>query len=125
MADLLYKVDVYNIVAVCLEVYRTLGFGFSEVVYKDAIEIEFKARNIHYLRENAIVVLYKDTPLNRRFRIDFSVFDKIIVEVKVNKDGITDAAVAQTLNYLKASGMKLGLVVNFGGTSLNYKRLIY
>lgn len=125
MADLLYKVDVYNIVAVCLEVYKTLGLGFSEVVYKDAMEIEFKARNIHYLRENAIVVLYKDTPLNRRFRIDFSVFDKIIVEVKVNKDGITDAAIAQTLNYLKASGMKLGLVVNFGGTSLNYKRLIY
>lgn len=125
MADLLYKVDVYNIVAVCLEVYKTLGFGFSEVVYKDAMEIEFIARNIHYLRENAIVVLYKDTPLNRRFRIDFSVFDKIIVEVKVNKDGITDAAIAQTLNYLKASGMKLGLVVNFGGTSLNYKRLIY
>jgi len=125
MADLLYKVDVYNIVAVCLEVYKTLGFGFSEVVYKDAMEIEFKARNIYYLRENAIVVLYKDTPLNRRFRIDFSVFDKIIVEVKVNKDGITDAAIAQTLNYLKASGMKLGLVVNFGGTSLNYKRLIY
>ena len=125
MADLLYKVDVYNIVTVCLEVYKTLGFGFSEVVYKDAMEIEFKARNIHYLRENAIVVLYKDTPLNRRFRIDFSVLDKIIVEVKVNKDGITDAAIAQTLNYLKASGMKLGLVVNFGGTSLNYKRLIY
>ncbi|MFY7839661.1 MAG: GxxExxY protein [Lacibacter sp.] len=125
MADLLYKVDVYNIVTVCLEVYKTLGFGFSEVVYRDAMEIEFKARNIHYLRENAIVVLYKDTPLNRRFRIDFSVFDKIIVEVKVNKDGITDAAIAQTLNYLKASGMKLGLVVNFGGTSLNYKRLIY
>ena len=125
MADLLYKVDVYNIVTVCLEVYKTLGFGFSEVVYKDAMEIEFKARNIHYLRENTIVVLYKDIPLNRRFRIDFSVLDKIIVEVKVNKDGITDAAIAQTLNYLKASGMKLGLVVNFGGTSLNYKRLIY
>lgn len=125
MADLLYKVDVYNIIAVCLEVYKTLGFGFSEVVYKDAMEIEFKARKINFLRENEIVVLYKDIPLNRSFRIDFCVFDKIIVEVKVNKDGITDTAVAQTLNYLKASGMKLGLVVNFGGTSLNYKRLIY
>lgn len=125
MADLLYKVDVYNIAAVCFEVYKTLGFGFSEVVYKDAMEIELKARKINYLRENEIVVLYKDIPLNRSFRIDFRVFDKIIVEVKVNKDGITDSAVAQTLNYLKASGMKLGLVVNFGGTSLNYKRLIY
>lgn len=125
MADLLYKVDVYNIVAVCLEIYKTLGFGFSEVVYKDAMEIEFKARKINYLRENEIVVLYKNIPLNRSFRIDFRVFDKIIVEVKVNKDGIIDSAVAQTLNYLKASGMKLGLVVNFGGTSLNYKRLIY
>ncbi len=125
MADLLFKVDVYNIIAVCLEVYNTLGFGFSEVVYKDAIEIEFKARKIDYLRENEIVVLYKNIPLNRSFRTDFCVLDKIIVEVKVNKDGITDSAVAQTLNYLKASGMKLGLVVNFGGTSLNYKRLIY
>ncbi len=125
MADLLYKFDVYNIIAVCLEVYNTLGFGFSEVVYKDAMEIEFKARKINYIRENEIVVLYKNISLNRSFRIDFRVFDKIIVEVKVNKDGITDSAVAQTLNYLKASGMKLGLVVNFGGTSLNYKRLIY
>ncbi len=125
MADLLYKVDVYNIAAVCFEVYNTLGFGFSEVVYKDAMEIEFKARKINYLRENESVVLYKNIPLNRSFRTDFCILDKIIVEVKVNKEGITDSAVAQTLNYLKASGMKLGLVVNFGGTSLNYKRLIY
>lgn len=125
MADLLYKVDVYNIVAVCLEVYKTLGFGFSEVVYKDAMEIEFKTRQINYIRESELVVLYKDIQLNRSFRNDFCVLDKIIVEVKVNKEGITDSAVAQTLNYLKASRMKLGLVVNFGGTSLNYKRLIY
>ncbi|RXK59624.1 GxxExxY protein [Lacibacter luteus] len=125
MTGIIYKTEVYQIIGVCLEVYKTLGFGFQEVVYKDAMEIEFLERGIKYVRENKLVVLYKGKQLNRTFNTDFTIHEKFLVEVKVNKDGIADSAVAQTLNYLKASGMKLGLVVNFGGTSLNYKRLIY
>jgi GxxExxY protein len=125
MGEILYKADVYKIVGVCLEVYNTLGYGFQEIVYKDAMEIEFRDRNIPYLRESKFSVDYKGIILKHSFYSDFNVFEKIIVEVKVNKDGITDFAIAQTLNYLKASGMKLGLIINFGGTSLDYKRLIY
>ena len=125
MAEILYKTEVYKIIGVCLEVYNTLGFGFQEVVYKDAMEIEFRDRNIPYVREDRIYVDYKGTILKHSFCTDFLLQEQIIVEVKVNKDGIADFAIAQTLNYLKASGMKLGLIINFGGTSLDYKRLIY
>ena len=125
MGEILYKADVYKIIGVCIEVYNTLGYGFQEIVYKDAMEIEFRDRDIPFLREPEFSIDYKGIILKHSFDSDFNVFEKIIVEVKVNKDGIADFAIAQTLNYLKASGMKLGLIINFGGTSLDYKRLIY
>ena len=125
MTNILFRAEVYKIVGACLEVYNTLGFGFQEVVYKDAMEIEFRERNIVYVRENKIYVDYKGITLKHSFSPDFTLQEQIIVEVKVNKEGIAEAAIAQTLNYLKASGMKLGLTINFGGTSLDYKRLIY
>jgi GxxExxY protein len=125
MGEILYKADVYKIIGVCLEVYNTLGYGFQEIVYKDAMEIEFRNRDVAYVREAKFSIDYKGTILKHSFYSDFNLFEKIIVEVKVNKDGIADFAIAQTLNYLKASGMKLGLIINFGGTSLDYKRLIY
>ena len=125
MGEILYKADVYKIIGVCIEVYNTLGYGFQEIVYKDAMEIEFRDRDIPFLREPEFSIDYKGIILKHSFYSDFNVFKKIIVEVKVNKDGIADFAIAQTLNYLKASGMKLGLIINFGGTSLDYKRLIY
>lgn len=125
MGEILYKADVYKIIGVCLKVYNTLGYGFQEIVYKDAMEIEFRNRDVAYVREAKFSIDYKGTILKHSFYSDFNLFEKIIVEVKVNKDGIADFAIAQTLNYLKASGMKLGLIINFGGTSLDYKRLIY
>ncbi|MBP6687440.1 MAG: GxxExxY protein [Lacibacter sp.] len=125
MAEILYKADVYKIIGVCLEVYNTLGYGFQEIVYKDAMEVEFSARSIPFIREDKILVNYKEITLRHSFITDFILFEQILVEVKVNKDGIADIAIAQTLNYLKASGLKLGLIINFGGTSLEYKRLIY
>lgn len=125
MAEILFKPEAYKIIGVCLEVYNTLGYGFQEIVYKDAMEIEFTDRQLPFIREAGILVEYKGTILKHSFCTDFLLFEQIIVEVKVNKDGIDDLAIAQTLNYLKASGMKLGLIINFGRTSLNYKRLIY
>jgi len=108
-----------------MEVYNTLGYGFLEVVYKDAMEIEFLERDMDYRREDEHSIEYKGILLKHKFFADFTLFNEIIVEVKANKDGITDDAIAQTLNYLKASGIKLALIINFGKGSLDYKRLVY
>ena len=125
MTEFIYKADVEKIINVCLDVYNTLGYGFQEIVYQDAMEVEFKKRGIKYIREDRLSVEYKGLPLRLTFRTDVTIFEKIIVEVKVNKDGINNYAISHVLNYLKASGMKLGLVVNFGRTSLDHKRLIF
>jgi GxxExxY protein len=125
MEELIYKSEAYKIIGVCMEVYNTLGYGFLEVVYKDAMEVEFLQRDIDYRREDEHCIDYKGTILKHKFFADFTLYNEIIVEVKANKDGITPEAIAQTLNYLKASGIKLALIINFGKTSLEYKRLVY
>jgi GxxExxY protein len=108
-----------------MNVYNTLGYGFAEVVYKDAMELEFIKKEVNYIREEALQINYKGQLLKHYFFSDFTINQNIIVEVKSNKDGIIDEYISQTLNYLKASGIKLGLVVNFGKSSVEYKRLIY
>ena len=125
MTNILYKSEVYEIVGACMEVHRTLGFGFQEVIYKDAMELEFVERQINFLREDEYSVNYKGKILKHKFFSDFTVSKSIIVEVKANKEGIPVDAVAQTLNYLKASGFRLGVLINFGKSSLQYKRLIF
>lgn len=125
MAEFIQKTDTYQIIGICMEVYNTLGYGFSEIVYKDAMEIDFLEKEMPYLREQKHTVKYKANILPHTFCADFTLFNTIIVEVKANKDGITEDAIAQALNYLKASGLKLALIINFGKTSLEYKRLIY
>ena len=125
MEQVIYKSEAYKIIGACMEVYNTLGYGFLEVVYKDAMEIEFLQRDMNYRREDEHSIEYKGNQLKHKFFADFTLYDEIIVEVKANKDGITDEVVAQTLNYLKASGLRLALIINFGKTSLEYKRLVY
>jgi GxxExxY protein len=125
MEKIIYKSEAYQIVGICMEVYNTLGYGFSEIVYKDAMELEFLEKEMDYLREDEQQVNYKGQLLKHSFFTDFTINQKIIVEVKSNKEGITDDTIAQTLNYLKASGLQLALIVNFGKVSLEYKRLIY
>jgi GxxExxY protein len=125
MTNILYKSEVYEIVGACMEVHRTLGFGFLEMIYKDAIKLEFAEKQISFLREDETSVNYKGKILKHKFFADFTVFKNIIIEVKANKEGIPVDAVAQTLNYLKASGFRLGVLINFGKTSLEYKRLIF
>jgi GxxExxY protein len=125
MAEFIQKSDTYQIIGVCMEVYNTLGYGFSEIVYKDAMEIEFMEKEMEHIREEEHLVKYKDKVLKHKFFADYTLFKSIIVEVKANKDGITDDAISQALNYLKASGLKLALIINFGKTSLEYKRLVY
>jgi GxxExxY protein len=123
MTDIIYKEDSFKIIGLCMEVHNNLGKGFLEIVYKDALEYEFGKNNIHFDREMEYIVNYKDITLPHKFYADFVVFDKIILEVK-GMAGIADEHIAQTLNYLKVSGCKLGLIVNFGELSLQYKRVV-
>lgn len=118
------KEETYKIIGVCMEVHNTLGAGFLEIVYKDALELEFKKAGISFEREKEYLVNYKGTILPHKFYADFVVFDEIILEVKGVKT-IADEHIAQTLNYLKISENKIGLTVNFGELKLNYKRLIF
>lgn len=120
---LIYKEDSYKIIGICMEVHSVLGKGHSEVIYKDALEYEFTINNISYSREKKYVVHYKDIILPRKYMADFVVYDKIILEVKAIEH-LTSSHVKQTLNYLATSKLKLGLLVNFGDDSLNYKRIV-
>jgi GxxExxY protein len=125
MEQILYKAEAYQIIGVCMEVYNTLGYGFAEIVYKDAMEIEFVEKQMEYQREALHTIRYKGRILEHKFFADYTLDQNIILEVKAGKDGITDDAIAQTLNYLRASGIRLGLIINFGKNGLEYKRLVY
>ncbi len=108
-----------------MEVHRQLGHGFLEAVYKEAIEIETSLNDIHTAREEEFTIQYKEAVLKHKYYADFLIEDKLILEVKFAEGAITDAHIAQTLNYLKVSDCKVGLIVNFGRKSLEYKRLIF
>ena len=107
-----------------MEVHRLLGSGFLEVVYKDALEFEFRKRGLLYEREKEYLVKYKEVILPHRFFADFVVLDKIILEVKA-VSSLQNESIARAINYLKISGNRLGLVVNFGTDELVYKRVVF
>ena len=106
-----------------MEVHRELGCGFLEPVYQEALEIEFVEKGVPHFREKALNLAYKGRPLKKNYVADFVCFDEIIVELKA-LSSITQDHYAQVLNYLKASGLRLGLLINFGAKSLEYKRII-
>jgi GxxExxY protein len=120
--EIIYKEESYAIIGACMEVHRELGMGFNEIIYKDALEIEFKLRGIPYLREPSLPVFYKEQKI-RTFKADFIVFDKIVLEAKAVSRLIEDHE-RQTIAYLSASTLRLGLLVNFGESSLQQKRLL-
>ncbi|QOJ28217.1 MAG: GxxExxY protein [Ignavibacteriales bacterium] len=121
--NLIYKEESYLIIGKCFEVHRSLGCGFLEAVYKDALQHEFYTAGIEFKREREYKIYYKDQLLAHSYFADFVVMDKIILEVKAIS-ALTDQHIAQTLNYLAASGNKLGILVNFGEASLRYKRIV-
>ncbi len=123
MAELIYKEESYKIIGLCMEVHRQLGKGFLEIVYKDALEYEFRQANIPYKREKEYTVNYKGIVLPHKFYADFVVYDKIILEAKAIK-ALTDEHTGLVMNYLKVSTLNLGLLVNFGEQSLNSKRIV-
>lgn len=123
MTDILYKTESYKLVGILFEVHNNLGKGFSEIVYKDALEYEFKNSLIQFEREKEYSVNYKNTILKHKFYADFVVLDKIILEIKSCKS-LNDEHIAQCINYLKVSNNKLAILVNFNKDSLEYKRII-
>jgi len=123
MADIIYKAESFSIIGLSMEVHNNLGKGFLEIVYKDALEYEFRKNSIPFEREKEYIINYKDMILPHKFYADFVVLDKIILEIK-GMSGIADEHIAQAINYLKVSGCKLGLIVNFGQLSLQYKRVV-
>jgi GxxExxY protein len=125
MPELYFKEEAYQIVGICMEVHRILGHGFLEIVYKDAIEYEFVRKQIDYCREKEYSIHYKNSILTHRFYADFVVFENIILEIKAVENGLCDEFISRVINYLKASGCKVGLLVNFGRSKLEYKRLVF
>ena len=123
MTDIIYKEESYKIIGACMEVHKKLGAGFLESVYSEALEIEFKNVGIPYEREKKLPVYYNDKPLKKYFRADYVCYNSIIVELKAIKYS-TDADRKQTLNNVKATNFKLGLLINFGTPSLTYKRVV-
>ena len=123
MSKLIYKKESYSIVGALFEVYNNLGSGFSEIVYKDAIEYEFKQLKIPFVRERKYNVNYKNIILNHNFYADFVVYDKIILEIK-SVEKLHDKHLAQCINYLKVSKCKLAILANFSEDILDYKRVI-
>ena len=123
MNDIFFKQESYKIIGICMNVHDSLGAGFLEIVYKDALEYEFKKDGIPFEREKEYSVKYQDIILPHKFYADFVVYDKIILEVKAVSE-LEDKFLAQTINYLKVSGNKLALLVNFRDVSLEYKRVV-
>lgn len=119
-----FKEETYKIIGLCMEVQKTQGFGFSEAIYKDALEIEFLDNLLPHFREKKLQVKYKGRVLKHKFFADFVCYEKVIVEAKSTDKGIDDDYIAQVLNYMRVSGKEVGLIVNFGKRKLDYRRLI-
>lgn len=116
--------ETFKIIGICMEVHRNLGPGLLEVVYKDVLEIEFKANNIPFEREKEFSIEYKGIILPHKFYADFIVNEDIVLEVKAVKE-FSGEHTAQVLNYMKLSDSEIGLLVNFQNKSLQHKRLVF
>lgn len=123
MNELLYKDEAYKIIGLCMEIHKILGNGFLENVYKDALEVELELNNFAFKREREFNIIYKNRILRHKYFADFVVNDIILLEIKTCENLIAEH-VSQVINYLKASNIKLGLLINFGSSSLQYKRIV-
>ena len=123
-ADLPRDEQTHAIIGAAMEVHRTLGHGFLEAVYQEALAFEMKLRAIPFGREIGLIVSYKSQPLSASYRPDFICFQNIIVETKALSQ-VTGHDEAQVINYLKATGFSRALLFNFGVPSLVFKRLVF
>ena len=118
-----FKEECYQIIGACIKVHNGLGCGFLEAVYQEALSIEFMEQGIPFQKEKVLDVYYYEHLLEKKYVADFLCFEEVIVELKAI-DSIHPVHFAQVLNYLKATNKKIGLLINFGTTKLEYKRII-
>ena len=124
MVELIFKDEAYAIIGGCFEVYNDKGCGFLEAVYQECLEIELGIRGIPFQPQAELKLAYKGRPLKQHYYPDFFCFGKIIVEIKAVSE-LADEHRAQVHNYLKATGCRLGLLVNFGHKGkLEYERVV-
>lgn len=116
-----YEVLTRNIIGCAMQVHRILGNGFQEVIYQRALAIELQINDLSFEREKHIPIYYRDERIGTR-RADFFVEEKIMLELKAVIE-MTDAHLAQAINYLEAYNMEIGLLINFGAKSLQFKRV--
>ena len=114
----------YKIIGAAMEVHKEMGYGFLEAVYQESLDIEFRNRGIPYKAQPAVNIFYKEKLLEKKYQPDFICFDEVIVEVKALEQ-LSGTEESQIINYLKATGLKVGLLINFGSKSLEYKRFVY
>lgn len=124
MDELLFREEVYAIIGAAIEVHRELGPGFLEPVYQEAMEIESADRSLPFEAQKPLIIRYKGRRLKKEYLADLVYFDQIIVELKA-LDHLSTKEEAQILNYLKATGLRLGLLINFGKAGkLEWKRYV-
>ena len=122
--ELLYQEETYRLIGACFEVYKDKGCGFLEAVYQECLEIEFDIQGVPFVPQAGLNLTYKGRQLKQKYQPDFICFDRIVIELKaVNR--LDEVHRAQVHNYLKATGLRLGLLVNFGHhPKLEYERII-
>ncbi len=124
MSDLLYKQECYEVMGACFEVYKEMGAGFVEPIYHECLEREMNLRRIPFVHHAGLALAYKGEPLKQTYQADFVTHSKIVLEVKALKR-LEDSHRVQLLNYLKATGFQLGLLVNYGRLGgLEWERII-
>ena len=123
MDKLLFEKETYKIIGCCMSVHKELGAGFLESIYHEALEKEFKEHKIPFKSKEKLQVYYKNQPMNKFFVADLICYDKIIVELKA-ATFLHKTMEAQTINYIKSTNFKIGLLINFGEKSLKWKRFI-
>lgn len=121
METFIHKEETYKIIGAAMAVHRFFGRGFSEKVYQDALEIEFKSLDIPYLREEPLYAEYRNIQLKTEFVPDFICYDSIIVELKAVHE-LEDFQRSQAINYARVANMEIALLINFGEPSLKYER---
>ena len=122
--SIIYKIESFDIMGACFEVYKEKGCGFLEAVYQECLEMELGDRQIPFQAQLPVALTYKGRPLKSKYAPDFICYDKIVVELKA-VTALNDEHRAQVHNYLRSTGMKLGLLVNFGHyPKLEYERIV-
>ncbi|HRN69095.1 MAG TPA: GxxExxY protein [Promineifilum sp.] len=115
--------QTYSVIGAAMEVHNQLGNGFLEAVYQEALAVELESRHISFNREVTFPIYYKGRQLSTHYRADFICYGTVVVELKA-LPRLTGIEAAQLINYLKGTGLKTGLLINFGGSSLEYKRFV-